>query len=89
MKKFLIAALLPLILIGCSSKNNIEPSGECKDIEYSKTVCPHFDAKISIDVIELNSTHAAISWQDVHKIEVLLQEKKKFNKNVDAINSKK
>jgi len=53
---------------------------------YVKTKCPRFNAKLSIYVNELNSTHASISWDDVAKIEAFLKAKKKFNSSVEKLN---
>jgi hypothetical protein len=50
--------------------------------------CPKFTSKIKIKIDDLNSTHGAISWRDVSKIEYFLMAKKNFNSTVDSINSK-
>jgi hypothetical protein len=75
--------LLTLILItGC--KECPSPQ-KCEKTKIIKTKCPKFTSKLSIDVLELNSTHAAISWTDVSRIEFFLKEKKKFNSIVDKL----
>ncbi len=88
MKVFIAIVISLYFLTGCGSKISAAPGGKCKDIVYTKTICPKFTAKMNIDIIELNSTHAAISWRDVNEIEVLISSKKRFNSAVETINSK-
>jgi hypothetical protein len=72
-----------LLITGCHH----EPSpGGCENTIYKKTKCPRFDYKLSIYVDELNSTHAAIKWSDVSKIESCIKRKKEFNRKVDGLN---
>ncbi len=88
MKVFIAIVISLYFLTGCGSKISAAPSGKCKDIVYTKTICPKFTAEINIDIMELNSTHAVISWRDVHKIETFVSSKKRFNSAVGTINSK-
>ncbi len=87
MKLLLLSIAIVLSITGCVDKTGVSPNGKCKDVHYTKTICPKFTGFIYIDIIDLNSTHAAISWKDVGKIEILLKQKKRFNSSVASINS--
>jgi len=58
-----------------------------KVYEVTKQQCMTFDRKISVMVLDLNSTHGAISWSDATKLENFLEAKKKFNENVTTLNA--
>lgn len=83
MKK--IFAILPIVIFAISGCH------ECPNVPVHETTtkcsCPKFNTRLSIKVEDLNSTHGAISWGDVSKIESFLKSKKKFNKHVDKINT--
>jgi hypothetical protein len=81
---------LPLIFLafmflatGCSK--HPEPSG-CEKVIHKKTICPKFNTRLSIYAEELNSTHAAVKWTDIARIESCIKRKKEFNKKVDSLN---
>ena len=83
MRKTLISvSIVAIALSGCH---------ECPKVPVHETTtkcsCPKFNTRLSIKVKDLNSTHGAISWGDVSKIESFLKSKKKFNKHVDNINT--
>jgi len=79
--RVLIIAIISLSLSGCFCEKN--PSIE------SKAKCPSFNSSIKILVEDLNSTHGAVSWSDLTKLENFLKEKKKFNNIVENINTAK
>jgi len=73
---------LSLFISGCGH----QPDVHTVRAETVKCECPKFNTKLSIRVEDLNSTHGAISWGDVGKIESFLKSKKRFNAHVDKIN---
>ncbi len=77
--------IFPIIIFsGC--RECPAPKFERQSIVVTK--CPKFDTKLKIKIEDLNSTHGAISWKDVSRIESFLKSKKHFNSNVDALNAK-
>jgi PBP1b-binding outer membrane lipoprotein LpoB len=83
--KYIYLAIAAVILSGCHE--------EPKPCKHSKTdiivtKCPKFETKLKIKIEDLNSTHGAISWGDVSRLESFLKSKKNFNNSVEALNSK-
>lgn len=79
--KYIALAIITLVLSGCHSDQVITPG----KTEVLDSKCPQFTTKLRISVEDLNSTHGAISWSDVSRIESFLEAKKKFNKSVSAL----
>jgi hypothetical protein len=82
--KLSCVALITLLLLlsGCCEKQLSVP-----DLNANKK-CYTFNRTLSIELLDLNSTHGAISWEDATKIEYFLRAKKEFNEKVEALNSK-
>lgn len=84
MKTLIATGLLATVAFtGCCDKNY---APHIEDRTYVEKKCPKFNSKIKIKIDDLNSTHGAISWPDVSRIESLISSKNKFNKSVDKIN---
>ena len=79
--KYIASVITILILSGCHSDQIVTPG----KTEVIDSKCPQFTTKLRINVEDLNSTHGAISWRDVSRLESFLKAKKKFNKSVDAL----
>ncbi len=78
--------LFPILAVVLFSGCEHEPTpGGCEKTKIIKTKCPKFTSRLSIEVLELNTTHAAISWRDVSRIEHFLKDKKRFNERVDSL----
>ena len=76
--------LFVIMLIGFTGCSQTHPCVE--KVKYINRKCPTFDAKLKIHVYELNSTHAAITWEDTHRIETFLKAKRDFNSNIASRN---
>ena len=80
---FMVSSVL--LLTGCTDS-------DCINVPSKQTViatkCPKFNTKLRIRVEDLNSSHGAVSWADVSRIESFLLSKKNFNKNIDKLNTK-
>ena len=85
MRKVILGIIVMLTFTGCPKKPCPEQE---RETIYVNTTCPTFDRKLDIYISDLNSTHGAISWEDVTKTENLLKAKKKFNADVKDLNSK-
>ncbi len=81
MKYLFLISFLLMFLAGCGEHIPVPPKQE-----IIKTKCPKFNTKLRIKIEDLNSTHGAISWGDVSKIEYFIKSKKKFNNSIDSIN---
>jgi len=83
--KYLYLMIVVIIFTGCH-----EDPKPCKHgkSEIIVAKCPKFETKLKIEIKDLNSTHGAISWSDISRIESFLESKKKFNNSVEALNSK-
>lgn len=79
--RYLLPLLIIAFLTGCHEDQVVTPG----KTEVVDTRCPKFTTKLNINVEDLNSTHGAISWKDVSRIESFLKSKKKFNKNIDSL----
>lgn len=86
MTKFYHSSIL-LLLLFLSGCHECPKPKECEKTTFTHSKCPKFNAKLSIYVSELNSTHGAIKWSDVTRIEKFLKSKKNFNSKIDTINN--